>query len=41
MSSQTKPRCFGDYLRYPSVICMSCRVWRECMKEFEKQRGKR
>ncbi|MEM2386332.1 MAG: hypothetical protein QXO67_05040 [Candidatus Bathyarchaeia archaeon] len=30
MSSHAKPECFGDFLRYPAVVCMNCRYWREC-----------
>ena len=29
--SVDKPRCFGCFLRYPAVICMACRWWRECV----------
>ncbi|MEM0058135.1 MAG: hypothetical protein QXG09_04635 [Candidatus Bathyarchaeia archaeon] len=31
MSSRSKPRCFGCFLRYPAVVCMACRWWRECV----------
>ncbi|MEM2385738.1 MAG: hypothetical protein QXQ47_02275 [Candidatus Bathyarchaeia archaeon] len=27
-----KPGCFGDFLRYPALVCLACRFWRECLR---------
>jgi len=30
---ENKPSCYGNFLKYPSVICQNCKFWRQCIKE--------
>jgi|YelNatPaOPRAMG01_1025707.scaffolds.fasta_scaffold25726_5 hypothetical protein len=33
--SKPKPNCFGSFLKGSAVVCLECKVWKECQSETE------
>ena len=35
MAKERKPSCFGNFLNFSAVVCLECKVWRQCQRETE------